>query len=256
MQQPHSLELQVLVDLGLAGLVLLGAFIAGVAWGAARMRRGAARSPLRRALTVAAVGVFAVWLAQTSVDWMHLLPGLTAIALAAAATLVWPRARSAPAEAQSARRPLPARVLTGRAAAALGISGVVATLILAGASLSRSGLADIYRTRAQSEFAAKPAKALADASRSLDIDADSLQSYYVKAAALARFDLAAASEAALERALRREPRNFVTWALLGDVSARQLRVGAAAHYYARAHELNPRNVTLALLAHEPRSAAG
>jgi len=255
-QQPHSIELQVLVELGLAGFVLLGAFIAGVAWGAVRMRRRAARSPLRSALTVAAVGVFAVWLVQTSVDWMHLLPGLTAIALAAAATLVWPRARPAPAEAQPARRPLPARVLTGRAAAALGISGVVATLILAGASLSRSGLADIYRTRAQNELAANPAKALADANRSLDIDSDSLQAYYAKAAALARFDQAAPAEAALERALWREPRNFVTWALLGDVSARQLRFGAAARYYRRAHELNPRNLTLALLAREPRSAAG
>jgi len=78
----------------------------------------------------------------------------------------------------------------------------------------------------------------------------------VKAAALARFDEAAAAEATLVRALRREPGNFITWALLGDVSTRQLRFASAARYYGRAHELNPRNVALALLARDPRAATG
>ena len=255
-QQPHSIEMQVLSELGLAGFVLLCAFIGGVGWGAVRMSRGAARSPLRRALTVAAAGTFGVWLVQTSVDWMHLLPGLTAIALASAATLLRPRAQATRSVAQPERRSMPARVLTGRAAAALGISGIVVTLIVAGASLSRQGLADVYRTRAQNELTADPAKALTDAGRSLDIDSDSLQAYYVKAAALARFDQAAAAEASLEQALRREPHNFITWALLGDVSVRQLRYAAAAGYYARAHALNPRNATLAQLARDPRLASG
>jgi UDP-GlcNAc:undecaprenyl-phosphate/decaprenyl-phosphate GlcNAc-1-phosphate transferase len=263
--QPHSIEMQVLSELGLAGLALLCAFVGGVAWGAVRMRRSASRSPLRRALTVAAAGTFTVWFAQTSVDWMHLLPGLTAIALASAAALLWPRDRRAPIargarstyEGEERRRPRGRLVtaLSGRGAAALGISGIVVTLIVAGASLSREGLADIYRTRAQNELAGNPAKALADANRSLDIDADSLQAYFVKAAALARFDEAAASEVALQRALEREPRNFLTWALLGDVSVRELRFALAARYYTRAHELNPRNATLALLAREPRTAA-
>jgi UDP-GlcNAc:undecaprenyl-phosphate GlcNAc-1-phosphate transferase len=252
-QQPHSLEMQTLSELGLAGFALLGAFIGGVAWGALRMRRGVARSPLRHALTVAAAGTFAVWLVQTSVDWMHLLPGLTGIALAAAATLTWPRAR--PLRRSSPARPSSrlSAALASRRAAALGVSGVVVTLIVAGASLSRQGLADVYRTRAQHELAQDPAQALADADRSLDIDSDSLQAYYVKAAALARFDDATGAEAALARALAREPRNFITWALLGDVSARQLRYSEAARYYARAHALNPRNASLALLARDPRA---
>jgi O-antigen ligase len=260
-QQPHSIEMQALSELGVAGALLLCAFIGGVAWGAMRTRRDAARAPLRRALTVAALGMFTVWLAQTSVDWMHLLPGLTAIALAAASALLWqraaPRAALAADPAPTAARARGGRAvaaLSGRGAAAIGISGVVVTLILAGASLSRQSLADEYRSRAQSELASNPAKALSDANRSLDIDSDSLQSYFVKAAALARFDQASAAEAALERALAREPRNFLTWALLGDVSARQLRFALAARYYTRAHALNPRNATLALLAREPRAA--
>ncbi len=87
-EQPHSIELQALSELGLVGALLLAGFIAGIAWGIVRMRPAAARSPLTRSLMVGAVGAFVAWLVQTSVDWMHLLPGLTAIAIAAAAVLV------------------------------------------------------------------------------------------------------------------------------------------------------------------------
>ena len=58
-QQPHSLELQVLSELGLVGAALLACLLGGVAWGAMRMRRPAARSRLARGLVTAAVGAFA-----------------------------------------------------------------------------------------------------------------------------------------------------------------------------------------------------
>ena len=87
--------------------------------------------------------------------------------------------------------------------------------------------------------------------RSLEIDSDSTQSYYLQAAALARFDQARAAEAALARALVREPRNFVTWTLLGDISVRQRMLGPAKRDYARAHELNPRDATVRELSLDP-----
>ncbi len=253
-EQPHSLELQVLSELGLVGALLLLAFLAGVVWGALRMRRRAARSTLARGLMVAAVGAFSAWLVQTSVDWMHLLPGLSAIALAAIAVLIWPRAKGA--RAKTAASTFVQRELAGRPALALGVSAVVVTLLVAGASLSREGLADIYRMHAQHELATRPAAALSDAERSLDIDDDSLESYYLKAAALARFDQAAAARAALATALAREPKNFVTWALLGDIAVRERDLRAAALDYERAHALNPRDATLAQLASDPRAALG
>ena len=46
-----------------------------------------------RGLAVAAGGTFAVWLVHTSVDWLHLIPGLTGIALCSAAVLVGPWTR-------------------------------------------------------------------------------------------------------------------------------------------------------------------
>jgi O-antigen ligase len=250
-QQPHSLELQVLCELGLVGAVLLACFLLGVAWGAARMRRTAAQSLRARALMTGALGVFTAWLVQDSVDWMHLLPGLTGIALAGAAVLIWPRARTV-------REPQPTNALvaalTRRPALALGASVVILALIAAGASLSRQGLAQVYRDRAQGELAKNPATALSDANRSLEIDADSAQAYYVRAAALARFNQAQAAEAALANALAHEPRNFVTWTLLGDISVRQRLLAAAKHDYTRAHELNPRDATVRELALDPRAA--
>ena len=248
-EQPHSIELQALSELGVVGALLLAAFIGGIGWGISRMRPAAARSPLSRALMVGGVGAIGAWLAQTSVDWMHLLPGLTAIAIAATAVVVRPRSPLTAGAASGHSRF--GRALASRPALALGGSAVLVTLVVAGASLSRQGLADFYRTRAQHELDAHPAAALTDANRSLGIDSDAVQTYYAKAAALARFDQAPAAEAALRAALVQEPDNFVTWTLLGDVAVRERRLGVAKRDYTRAHRLNPRNSTLMKLAADP-----
>ena len=247
--QPHSVELQALSELGVVGALLLASFIGGIAWGIARMRPVAARSPLSRALMVAGVGAVIAWLAQTSVDWMHLLPGLTAIAIAAAAVLV--RSRSPQSAAAVSGYSRFGKAFASRPALALGASAILVTLVVAGASLSRQGLAEIYRSRAQHELAAHPASAIADANRSLSIDSDAMETYYVKAAALARFDQASAAQTVLRQALVHEPNNFVTWTLLGDISLRERTIGAAKQNYDRAHELNPRDLTLQGLAANP-----
>jgi UDP-GlcNAc:undecaprenyl-phosphate GlcNAc-1-phosphate transferase len=251
--QPHSLELQSLSELGIVGLLLLGCFLAGIGWGAVRMCRHSASSALSRGLTVGGLGVFAAWLVQASVDWMQLLPGLTAIALSGAAVLVWPRARALSAPEATKAFALP-RVLASRRTLALGALAIPITLILAGASLSRQGLGDLFRSRAQGELSTNRTAALADVNQSLDIDPDSVRSYELKAAALARFDQPHAVESVLALALRREPENFVTWVLLGDVAARQGRLGTARRYYLIAHRLNPLDVTLRQLARNPQTA--
>ena len=81
-QQPHSLELQTLAELGLVGAVLLAGFLVVVGVSVSRAARRARAAPATRTLAVAASGLFAGWFAQTSVDWEHLIPGLTLIALA------------------------------------------------------------------------------------------------------------------------------------------------------------------------------
>jgi cytochrome c-type biogenesis protein CcmH/NrfG len=195
------------------------------------------------------VGAVVAWLAQTSVDWMHLLPGLTAIAIAGAAVLV--RSRSPQSAAARGGYSRFGKALASRPALALGAAAVLVTLVVAGASLSRQGLAEIYRSRAQHELDAHPAAAITDANRSLDIDSDAMETYYVKAAALARFGQASAAQTVLRQALQHEPNNFVTWTLLGDISLRERRIGAAKRDYDRAHELNPQDLTLRALAANP-----
>ena len=245
-RQPHSIELQALSELGLLGAALLAALLGGIAWGAWRAAHAARESATARFVCVAGVGSVAAWLVHTSVDWIHLLPGVTAIALAAAVTLLapaWGRAPAAEPDAARARgRP--------RVAPALAVGALI---VVASVSLSRQGLADHFRSRAQDALAARPADALTEADRALRLDAESVEAYYVKAAALARFGRGATARATLLEAARREPRDFVTWTLLGDLAVRMGDLDDARRLYRRALDLNPRDPSLRELARDPQA---
>ena len=252
-RQPHSLPLQTLAELGIAGSLLLAAALLMLAAGTWRRIRDGGRSPL----VVAGLGVVSAWLVHTSVDWMHLLPGLTGVALLGAAVLL-----RAPREAddrlaeggdggvavaeQAAVRPRRARFAP---AILVGVAITIAAL-----SLSRQGLSERYVQRAQGALAEDPARALVEANRALRLDREAIAAYYAKAAALARFGEGDAARAVLLDATRREPRNFVTWALLGDLSVRRGQLDDAGAHYRRAARLNPRDVGLIALAADPRSA--
>lgn len=89
-RQAHSIEMQTLGDGGLVAAILLGAFLVAVFAGAWRRSRELRLGEPGIGLLVAALGAFVVWLAQTSVDWLHLIPGLTGFALGAAAIILLP----------------------------------------------------------------------------------------------------------------------------------------------------------------------
>src|SRR5215207_8679437 len=72
-RQPHSVELQLLSELGLVGAGLFALALAGIALGARRVIAAARRSPDARALSVASIGILVAWHVHTSVDWIHLL---------------------------------------------------------------------------------------------------------------------------------------------------------------------------------------
>ncbi len=245
-RQPHSLPLQILSELGIIGaLLFVGALFVIVAGVWRRVRAGG-----REPVVVAALGVVTAWLVHTSVDWMHLLPGLTGVALLGAAVLLRPLdgerdevAKVSQARSRGARRLL-SPILVGVAIA------------VAAVSLSRQGLTELYVNRAQAAVASDPHRALVEANRALRLDHEVIAAYYAKAAALARFGDGAGARSVLLDATRREPRNFVTWTLLGDLSVRQRDVGAARDAYGRASRLNPRDVGLAKLAADPGAGAG
>ena len=134
-RQAHSIEMQVLGELGLPGLAALALFIIAVLAGFVRRARAARTSLEDRGLAVAAGGAFLVWLLHTSVDWLHLIPGVTGLALAFAAVLVGPWRRPAAGAGTATRR-----------AVVLACTG----LIVVGAVLvGRSALADSYRSDAR-----------------------------------------------------------------------------------------------------------
>ena len=145
----------------------------------ARSRRGSWRWP-----APAAVGA---WLAHTSVDWLHLLPGVTGVALGSArccccaARRVREGAVAGPARRCAGGAPRPT------ALAAIGL----ATAGRASADSDRRALS----TAPSEALAERPAEAAAEADRALRLDPEAVEAYYVKAAALARFGKARAPQA-------------------------------------------------------------
>jgi UDP-GlcNAc:undecaprenyl-phosphate GlcNAc-1-phosphate transferase len=248
--QPHSLELQALSETGLVGTGLLLVFLAGVGAGVWRLSRIARTSSLARVCAVAGAGGFSAWLVQTSTDWIHYLPGITGAALCLGAVLVAvPRL---PAEGRLEVAPPVARPRGRRALSITAAAGIAALALgITGASLSRQGVSDLYRTRAAAAVSTNPAKAVSDANSALRVDGDVVDTYYLKAAALARENNAAGAVATIVQAIHKEPRTFVAWALLGDLQVRLGHLAEAGRMYAEAHALNPLDPSLKSLAADP-----
>lgn len=245
-RQPHSLLLQALSELGLPGLLLVVAFLGAVVAGALRRRAEAASSDVERGLLVAALGMFAAWAVHTQVDWIHLLPGITAGAVIAAAVLLR-RPEGAVAQPQRLLRP-------GRRALVAAL--ITLPVAVAGVSLSRQVLGQHYAGQARDELAAgRPEAAIRTADRALRLDNEALPVYYTKAAAIARLGDAVGAEQTLLQATRIEPGDFLPYALLGDLSVRRRRFDEAADYYRQSAARNPREPALAQLVQNPRAAA-
>ena len=239
-RQPHSIELQLLAELGVVGAGALALFLGAVLFGFARRARAARERRDERALVVAAGGAFLVWLVHTSVDWLHLIPGVTGLALAFAAVLVGPWQRAEGIAATAARRSV--------------VLVLAVAIVVAAAFVGRSALADKYASEASDALAVAPADAIAKANDSLELDDEAASTYYVKAAAYARINDYASARATLLEATRREPHEFVTWGLLGDLAVRRGNFGHARRAYEEASRLNPRQPDLARLAEDPASA--
>jgi len=245
-RQAHSIELQTLGETGLVGALLLGAFFVAVAIGAWKRAAATRTNPMEIGVTVAALGMFTVWLAQTSVDWLHLIPGLTGVALGAAAVLL----RREPEVHETGRREDASRATAAsglRPVPAIALAGAVLIGALAILFVGRATLSEHLRSNARSELATQPAKALSSASESLSLNPDSPQGYYLKASAQARLGDYRGAKASLREAIQREPHNYVSWALLGDLLTRRGAIGPAQKTYGRASALNPRDRSLRVL---------
>jgi tetratricopeptide (TPR) repeat protein len=192
-------------------------------------------------MAVAAGGAFVAWLAHTSVDWLHNLPGVTGIALCAAAALV------APWSSGGASR----RLTSGRIIA---VAAACVATIAAAYSVGRLAIADQYRIDARDELRSDPVEALRLANQSLAFNDQSLPALYVKGAAYARLGRYRAARRAILQGTRLEPHDHLPWALLGDLAVRRGDFATARRAYRRASELNPKSRPIRALARNPRAA--
>jgi tetratricopeptide (TPR) repeat protein len=240
-RQPHSLPLQVLAELGLVGALALLAFVGAVFTGLWTLARRARDSAAPRLVAVAAGGAFVAWLAHTSVDWLHNLPGVTGIALCAAAALVSPWTGG-----PGGRAVLGARIVA--------VSAVAVLVLAATYSVGRLAVADQYRIDARDQLSSDPVEALRLANQSLAFNDDSLLALYVKSAAYARLGRYRPARGALVEATELEPHDHLPWALLGDLAVRRGDFATARRAYRRASELNPRSKPIRALSRNPRAA--
>ena len=112
----HSVELEVLSELGVTGLILLVLALAGAAVGAWRARRS---GPPAAALAMCALTAGTYWLAHASLDWFWTYPAVTAPVFALLGSACAPTCTSTEGE-----RPTAWRYLAAAGAVALALTVV------------------------------------------------------------------------------------------------------------------------------------
>jgi Flp pilus assembly protein TadD len=118
--------------------------------------------------------------------------------------------------------------------------------VIAGAVLvGRAALADHYLNEGREALPHDPAEAIAKARDSRRLNDERMSTYYLESAAWARLGDYRRARAALGEATRREPHDFLPWALLGDLATRRGDDAQAVRDYRHAVSLNPRDPTLA-----------
>lgn len=192
---PHSVEMLMLSEFGLPGIILFATFVIAAVIAAARSRRLGRAGPI---LIGGALAAGAQWFIQASYDWLFFYPGVTAPAIfllgvAAATPLggVTGRLRGA------LRLAIPA---------ALGVTVVGAALLY---------LSALYEDRARSEAPANPAAAYADYRRAASLDPFAVEPLIAKATVALGADDKPIAIGALREALSRESDDFNARYLLG-----------------------------------------
>ena len=243
LNDPHSIVFALMSETGAVGLVLLALFLGGlaVALGSGWRRLGdAARRP---AAAAAAAG--AVLIGQSTVDWIWLIPGLTAIGIFSLALAAAQAGQGAGQVDDAASEPDPAR--RGTVVARLGRAIALGALLVAVVGVLALFLSDAYIQRART-VVSDPAAQLSSARIAGSLDPWSVTPHYLEASALETLGDRPAAYGELRKALALEPTNFATLGVLGDFEARGHDFARARSYYRRALALDPLDTGLQQLA--------
>ena len=214
-----------LAETGLVGLLLLLAMPIAAAWAVARGWR-ALPPPARRPAS-ALLATAAVMLGQSTVDWLWQIPAMAGLGLDL------PRARRRDRDR--------ARDRAGAGAARLPCAdrSRVAVPALAALLVAAIYLSDLNVRLARDDRTSSPQEQLDTARTAERLNPLALPPRYLQAGALETLGRRAAARRELLAALDREPKNFVTMALLGDLEVRAGRPGRARAWYRRALEAQP-----------------
>lgn len=217
----HSLPLRLLAETGLIGSGLFALWLVALAAAIAGRARLATAGERTAIAGLAAAG--AVVLAQSTVDWLWLIPALFGLAMLALGL--------AARDGDEAGEPRPLGLLPR---GAIGLA--LAAAILSAGALFLSG---VYVRKARQQAFTSPQASLASARTAGRLDPVSVTPLYLQASALESQGRRAAARRILFDALDRERNNFVTLALLGDLEVRAGNGVVARRYYRRALALNP-----------------
>jgi O-Antigen ligase len=247
LEDPHSLPFRLIAETGFVGFLLFAGVIVALGIGVTRSARAAPVNDRRIIAGLAAGG--AVVIGQSMTDWLWLIPTVTGLGLLSLALAAVPRGR---AEDRPAPLQLPWFKERERLVARFGIAA-----LLAGAAVSvvLLYLGDLYIRKARDEQGRSVSAQLSAAQTAADFNPVSVIPLYLQASALEAEGNRDQARAKLQDALDKEPRNFTTLTLLGDLEVRDSKFAPAADYYQRASDLNPRDVGLQLLAQQTAERA-
>ena len=225
----HSLYLETLGELGLAGFALLAlALGTGLAAAARRLRRSAGQ---QRTTVAAIAGALIAYMVGAGIDWMWELTAVSLVGVACLALLVGPATDTAGPDVRLARR----RRLAPRAA-------VVAACAVA---ICVEGILLLSHSRLQ-ESQAAAARGDMDAARAAALDARALQPWAsspdLQLALLAEqsHDLPAA-RARIAEAIDRDRSNWRLWLVSARIETEAGNISKARGDLRRAKSLNPRS---------------
>lgn len=197
-QDPHSVEMGMLGELGLPGGMLLSVALALAFLGAARSVRAGGQLAV---VGGAALAAGTAWLVQASIDWIWAYPAVTAPALGMLGL--------------AASRPLPPRQSSRRGLTWLGVAllaGLVLTAIPAYLSVR-------YTEAAEQRWSASPRAALDDLNRAQTLNPLASQPDVVEGVIAHRLRADRRAAAAFRRAVELEPANWAHRYWLGKVLA-------------------------------------
>ena len=189
----HSLYLEVLGELGVVGLLLVGGALIAIGVGIARRARGEQRGAYALVLALGAI-----WAVHAGVDWDWEMPVITVWLFALAGLgLSRPRDRSVPSPASSYE---PSRIVRVLAALAVAAIAIVPAAIAVSQSRLDSAIAEFDRGDCDA--------AIASARGSLDALALRAEPHEVIGYCEVRLGEGALAQEAMEKAVDRDPGNW------------------------------------------------